>query len=153
LHEYYPPEPDFLNYHFENMNFKPASVAADILRTFGFIVMRQFFDADPLADEIDRVMRDGFASQRITDYGGINFQYVPMMTAETPVSLSLLDRTGALAEPLLGGPVLPTRAKAVRYTETAHGIQRYATSDAALPAAAPTALRIDPSVLCLVRRE
>jgi phytanoyl-CoA dioxygenase PhyH len=97
------------------MDFKSASVAADILRTFGFVVMRQFFDADPLAGEIVRAMRDGFASQRVTDYGGINFQYVPMMTAETPVSLSLLDRAGALAEALLGGPVLPTRAKAVRY--------------------------------------
>jgi hypothetical protein len=97
------------------MDFKPASVAADTFRTFGFVVMRRFFDSAPLADEIDRVMRDGFASQRITDYGGINFQYVPMMTAETPVSMSLLDRAGALAEALLGGPVLPTRAKAVRY--------------------------------------
>jgi len=38
-----------------------------------------------------------------------------MMTAETPVSLTLLDRAGALAESLLGGPVLPTRAKGTRY--------------------------------------
>src|SRR5689334_20753130 len=61
-------------------------------------------------------MHYGLESERVRDYGGINFQYVPMMTAETPVSLSLLDRAGALAEALLGAPVLPTRAKAVRYT-------------------------------------
>ena len=39
-----------------------------------------------------------------------------MMTAETPVSLSLLDRAETVAAALLGGPVLPTRAKGVRYS-------------------------------------
>lgn len=97
------------------MDFKPASLPADTLRTFGFVVMRRFFDAHPLADEIDRVMRQGVPTQRTADYHGIHFQYVPMMTAETAVSLSLLDRAGALVETLLGGPVLPTRAKGVRY--------------------------------------
>ena len=77
------------------MDFEPASLPADMLRTFGFAVMRQFFDADFLADEIDRVMREGLPSQSATDYHGIRFQYVPMMTAETHVSLSLLDRAGA----------------------------------------------------------
>jgi Phytanoyl-CoA dioxygenase (PhyH) len=43
------------------------------------------------------------------------FQYVPMMTAETPASLSLLDRLGAVAETLFDRSVLPTRAKGVRY--------------------------------------
>jgi hypothetical protein len=38
-----------------------------------------------------------------------------MMTAETPVSLALLDRLENVATTLLGGPVLPTRAKGVRY--------------------------------------
>jgi hypothetical protein len=38
-----------------------------------------------------------------------------MMTAETPNSLLLLDRAEAVATNLLGGPVLPTRAKGVRY--------------------------------------
>jgi hypothetical protein len=97
------------------MDFKTASPSADILRTFGFVVIRQFFEAAPLADEIDRVLRPGSASQQVAHYSGLNFQYVPMMTAETPASLSLLDRAGALAEALLGGPVLPTRAKGVRY--------------------------------------
>jgi phytanoyl-CoA dioxygenase PhyH len=97
------------------MDFEPASLPADMLRTFGFVVMRQFFDADFLADEIDRVMREGLPSQSATDYHGIRFQYVPMMTAETHVSLSLLDRAGALLATVLGESVLPTRAKGVRY--------------------------------------
>jgi hypothetical protein len=97
------------------MDFKSTSLSADILRTFGFVVIRRFFDAAPLADEIDGVMNRGLASKQVAHYSGVNFQYVPMMTAETPVSLSLLDRASALAEALLGGPVLPTRAKGVRY--------------------------------------
>ena len=79
------------------------------------MVIPQFFNAAPLGEEIDQVMRRAFAPGCVTEYNGINFQYVPMMTTETPVSLSLLDRAGVLAEALLGGPVLPTRAKAVRY--------------------------------------
>jgi hypothetical protein len=75
--------------------------------------MRQFFDPAPLAHEIDQVM---LPSQEALQYRDINFQYVPMMTAETPASLSLLDRAGILAEDLLDRPVLPTRAKGVRYT-------------------------------------
>jgi hypothetical protein len=39
-----------------------------------------------------------------------------MMTSKTPVSLSLLDRVESVAAPLLGGSVLPTRAKGTRYS-------------------------------------
>jgi hypothetical protein len=97
------------------MDLRITSSTADIFRTFGFVVIRQFFNAALLSEEIDRVMRRGLVSHQLAHYSGINFQYVPMMTAETPVSLSLLDRAGDLAEGLLGGSVLPTRAKAVRY--------------------------------------
>jgi len=97
------------------MDLKTPSSTADLLRTAGFVVIPQFFNAAPLGEEIDQVMRRAFASECVTEYNGINFQYVPMMTAETPVSLSLLDRAGVLAEAMLGGPALPTRAKAVRY--------------------------------------
>jgi ectoine hydroxylase-related dioxygenase (phytanoyl-CoA dioxygenase family) len=38
-----------------------------------------------------------------------------MMTAETPVSLALLDRIEAVATAVFGGPVIPTRAKGTRY--------------------------------------
>jgi hypothetical protein len=65
---------------------------------------------------MDRVLNDAFsASAPLSRYDGIHFQYVPMMTAETPESLSLLDRTAVVAEQLFGGPVIPTRAKAIRY--------------------------------------
>ena len=84
--------------------------------TFGFLVLRQFFDPDSIVAEIDRVMRDGVVSSSDISSGAeIHFQYVPMMTAETPNSLSLLDRAEAVAANLLGGPVLPTRAKGVLY--------------------------------------
>lgn len=87
---------------------------ADAFRTFGFVVLRRFFEPSPLAAEIDYVMAGGLGAD-VSRYGDIQFQYVPMMTAETPVSLSLLDRTETVAAALLGGPVLPTRAKGVRY--------------------------------------
>lgn len=92
------------------MNFNSTSNSADAFRTFGFGVLRQFFDPHPLAVEIDRVMRDGL----VADVSRPRFQYVPMMTAKTPASLSLLDRVEAVAAALLGGSVLPTRAKGVR---------------------------------------
>ena len=89
---------------------------ADHLRTLGFFVLRRFFDPAMLSVEMDRVLQDAFSSSLdVSHYDGIHFQYVPMMTADTPESLSLLDRTMVVAEELLGGPVVPTRAKAIRY--------------------------------------
>src|SRR5262249_34191248 len=43
-------------------------------------------------------------------------RYVPMMCARTPTSLSLLDRFETFAATLLDGPVVPLRAKGMRYT-------------------------------------
>jgi Phytanoyl-CoA dioxygenase (PhyH) len=95
---------------------KAQAIDTDYFRTFGFLVLRQFFDPGPLAPEIDEVLEEGLASASdVSRYDGIQFQYVPMMTARTPASLSLLDQTEAVAATLLGGSVLPTRAKAVRY--------------------------------------
>ena len=54
-------------------------------------------------------------SSGVPERGDIRFQYVPMMTAETPVSLSLLDRAETVAAAVFGGPVIPTRAKGTRY--------------------------------------
>jgi hypothetical protein len=88
--------------------------AVESFRAFGFAVLRQYFDPGPLATEVDRVLSDGLLRRRPPS-GDLRFQYVPMMTAETPASLSLLDRLGAVAEMLFRGPVLPTRAKGTRY--------------------------------------
>lgn len=96
------------------MNSNLTPYLANTFRTFGFAVLRQFFDPNPLAAEIDRVMSDGLVAD-VSSSGEIGFQYVPMMTAGTPVSLALLDRVEPVAAALLGGPVLPTRAKGVRY--------------------------------------
>jgi hypothetical protein len=95
------------------MNFNSISCSADSFRTFGFGVVRQFFDPHSLAAEIDQVMHDGLVAD-VSRTGGVRFRYVPMMTAKTPVSLSLLDRVEAVAATMLGGCVVPTRAKGVR---------------------------------------
>ena len=96
------------------MTFNLMSQSVDTFRTFGFVVLGGFFEPDSLATEIDRVMANGLGTD-MSRSGNIQFQYVPMMTAETPVSLSLLDRAESAASAVLGGPVIPTRAKGVRY--------------------------------------
>jgi Phytanoyl-CoA dioxygenase (PhyH) len=106
--------------HPRNFTFGEAgpdqTSTASYFRAFGFVVLRQFFDPLPLSEEIDRVMHDGPVSSFDVSGGAeIRFQYVPVMTSETPTSLSLLDRAGVVAASLLDGPVLPTRAKGVRY--------------------------------------
>jgi predicted acetyltransferase len=99
-----------------NSTPRGESAAIDVTRfqTFGFLVLRGFFDAARLGAELDQAMLDGAPSEA-PGGGEIHFQYLPMMTAETPVSLALLDRLETVATTLLGGPVLPTRAKGVRY--------------------------------------
>jgi phytanoyl-CoA dioxygenase PhyH len=97
------------------MDFNSTSDPVDAVRTFGFAVLRQFFDPRALAAEIDQVMEDGLVAN-VSRASEIRFQYVPMMTATTPVSLSMLDRVEGVAGALLGGSVLPTRAKGVRYS-------------------------------------
>ena len=88
--------------------------AATALGTFGFVVLRQFFDPTPLAAEIDRVIAEGILRD-VPERSDRQFQYVPMMTAETPVSLLLLDRAETVAAAVFGRPVIPTRAKGTRY--------------------------------------
>jgi len=97
------------------MNFNLISHSENHFRTFGFTVLHQFFEPSALAAEIDQVMRDGLV-RRVSSVGDTRFQYVPMMSGKTPESLSLLDRLEAVAAALLGGSVLPTRAKGVRFS-------------------------------------
>jgi hypothetical protein len=74
-------------------------------QTFGFLVLRHFFDPRLIAAEIDQVMRNGPRSSfEVTRGEEIHFQYVPMMTAETPGSLWLLDRTETVASNLVWWP-------------------------------------------------
>ncbi len=81
-------------------------------RTFGFLVLRKACDFEPLRCELVRCLE---SSRRATETQVTRVQYVPMMTARTPISLSLLDELAGVAETLLGGPVLPVRAKGMRY--------------------------------------
>jgi hypothetical protein len=81
----------------------------------GYLVLRGAVDPAPLAAELDRALVEGHRGGPDTAVEGLRFRYVPMMGERSPVSLALLD---ALAEPaaqLLGGPVLPLRAKGTRY--------------------------------------
>src|SRR5436190_10640045 len=100
---------------------KTSSAAADdvvdvsFFRTFGFFVLRHFFDPGPLAAEHDRALQEEFAdSSGASHYGGVHFQYVSMMTSRTPHSLSLLDQAAVVAAVVLGATVLTICAKCVR---------------------------------------
>src|SRR5687768_2671867 len=95
------------------MPFTLSAQSVDAFRTLGFLVLRQFFEPGPLVAEVDHVIADGRCGT--ARWGDMRFQYVPMMTSRTPESLALLDRSEAVAAALLGGPVLPTRAKCVQY--------------------------------------
>jgi len=82
-------------------------------QAFGFVVFRNAFDAGPLRDELDQAL--DASSGRSTGTGVAEVQYLPMMSLRTPCSLFLLDRFETAAAALLGGPVLPVRAKGMRY--------------------------------------
>jgi hypothetical protein len=86
-------------------------------RTFGFVVLRAAFDAAALAREIDEALGTSAHPAAHASVGAatIAFAYVPMMTSRSRSSLALLDRLEPVASALLDGPVLPTRAKGVRY--------------------------------------
>ena len=81
-------------------------------RAFGFVVLRQVFDGVALRAELLRSLSPTAPS---LETGVANVQYVPMMCEHTPLSLALLERSMPLAERLLGGAVIPTRAKGMRY--------------------------------------
>jgi hypothetical protein len=68
----------------------------DAFRTFGFVVLPRFVEPNALATEIDRARATGLGAE-VSHSGDIRFQDVPMMTGETAVSLSLLDRAEAVA--------------------------------------------------------
>src|SRR4051794_5395188 len=82
-------------------------------QAFGFVVFRNAFDAIPLRAELNEALTSGCAQP--TGTGVAEVQYLPMMSPRTPHSLSLLDRFETAAATLLGGPVLPVRAKGMRY--------------------------------------
>lgn len=86
-------------------------------RAFGFVVLRGACDAGRLRAELLQALTEGVTSTFGADVGTgeINGQYVPMMIPQTSYSLALLDTFAPAAAALLGGDVLPVRAKGIRY--------------------------------------
>ena len=99
-----------------------TGVDIETFRTFGFVVLRGAFDPGPLSNEMDRCFADGLRASFEAAVGGgvLGGAYLPMMSERTPVSLSLLERFVEPAADLLGSPVLPVRAKGVRYFASAN---------------------------------
>jgi hypothetical protein len=99
----------------------PSWVTASDLGRFrrdGFVVLHQCFDPAPLAREVANAFADAFADSsagNVSREAAITFRYLPMMSEHTPVSLALLDHFISAAEQLIGGAVIPVRAKAVEY--------------------------------------
>jgi hypothetical protein len=84
----------------------------------GFVVLRDALDAGALAREADAALARGFAETapvNTSAEAGISFRYLPVMVDATPLSLELIRRLRGPAEMLIGGPVLPGRAKVVEY--------------------------------------
>ena len=54
------------------MTFNQTRQSADAFQTFGFVVLRRFFEPGPLAAEIDRVMADGLGAD-VSRSGDIRF--------------------------------------------------------------------------------
>jgi hypothetical protein len=91
-------------------------------RTFGFVALPGLLAPDraaALASEVDVALRDAYAAtydERVID--GISGHYLPMASALTPLSASLVCDDHVLidaAEQLLGRPVLPSVPEGVLY--------------------------------------
>jgi hypothetical protein len=91
-------------------------------RTFGFVALPGLLGrarAAALAAEVDAALCDAYAStydERVVD--GISGHYLPMASAQTPVSASLICDDPVFidaAEQLLDGPVLPSVPEGVLY--------------------------------------
>lgn len=91
-------------------------------RTFGFVALPGLLGGDraaALAAEVDAAIRDAYADtydERVID--GISGHYLPMTSALTPISASLVCDDPVLvdaAEQLLGRPVLPSIPEGTLY--------------------------------------
>ncbi|MBO0692426.1 MAG: phytanoyl-CoA dioxygenase family protein [Acidimicrobiaceae bacterium] len=90
--------------------------------TFGFVALPGLLGGDrasALAAEVDSAIRDAYTAtydERVID--GISGHYLPMASALTPISTSLVCDDPVLvdaAEGLLGGPVLPSVPEGALY--------------------------------------
>lgn len=100
----------------------PTTAQIEHFRTFGFVVLPDLLGAartGALRAEVDTALYDAYAAtydERVID--GISGHYLPMTSALTPVSTSLVCDDPVLidaAEQLLGGPALPSVPEGVLY--------------------------------------
>jgi hypothetical protein len=89
-------------------------------RCFGYETLVQFVDETDVAAlraEVSACLDDACPDPdaMLTGSAGNLFRYVPTMSARTPHALTLVKRLSFVAEELLVGPVLPSRAKATIY--------------------------------------
>ena len=91
-------------------------------RTFGFVALPGLLGPEQTAalrTEVDAALRDAYATtfdERVID--GISGHYLPMASARTPLSASLVCDDPVLvdaAEQLLGRPVLPSVPEGILY--------------------------------------
>src|SRR5262245_12336874 len=109
-------------------------IEVDVFRAAGYLVLRDAFDPVALSEEMERAFAEGLpASGNVRRPPGVEFRFLPMMNARTPLSLSLLDALAVPAAELLGRPVLPGRAKGTRY---AANTAAHRDSDVDLPSMA-----------------
>jgi hypothetical protein len=94
-----------------------AGIDVEQFRKWGYVVCRRAIDAEPLIAEVDVTLREGVRAAFTADVGGqaLRAVFVPMMSERTPISLRLVGSLAPVATTLLDGPVLPVRAKCVRY--------------------------------------
>lgn len=92
--------------------------ARDRLRSHGYAIVPAAFEPGEITAEVDWAIATGckagfhLESDRLT----VSALYVPMTTAETCASLSLLLSGAAVAHQLLGRAVVPFRAKGTVYS-------------------------------------
>ncbi len=91
-------------------------------RTFGFVALPGLIGCEraaALAADVDAALRDAYSAtyhERVID--GISGHYLPMASALTPISASLVCDDPVVvdaAEQLLGGPALPSVPEGISY--------------------------------------
>lgn len=101
------------------INTDVLAEARDHLAVKGFAVVPAAFDPAQIAAEVDWAIATGCAAgfQVATPDLTVTASYVPMTTAETPVSLRLLLKGAVIAEQLLQRSAAPFRAKGTVYSQ------------------------------------
>jgi hypothetical protein len=93
---------------------------SDRFRCFGFAHVEGYLGPAEVAGlqrEVGATLTEAFPrlDSMIAGAAGNLFRYVPTMTERTPRALEMVKQLANLAEELLAGPVLPSRAKATVY--------------------------------------